>query len=366
MNKKLWVVYLTCGGGHKKAAEAIYHKLKSDFDVQLINLLDFSSKGAKKAYEKGYEFFITHLPFVWKVCFFVFKIKWLTGFYNLTSLFWYKFLFSRFISNLRDNNPGIIISTHFISSLLVSKLKSDSEKFKFITCITDFEVYPLWVNKNTDYYMVANNFTRDYLINQFGVALEMIWVTGIPLREGFMKDLSADICQKYLKPKGLFTMLVFTSYFAKGPIQEIVDKFHKKCGLFVVYGKDYDLKAFIDSKQKEALFLKGFESVEEMWEIMYLSDLIVTKPGGLTVSECLWLKKPMLFIYAIYGQETGNANFVLNQGLGVFPKKDKVIDQISQIIDKKNILADFELKFSDYHKNNPLEDFKNKILDIIK
>jgi processive 1,2-diacylglycerol beta-glucosyltransferase len=52
----------------------------------------------------------------------------------------------------------------------------------------------------------------------------------------------------------------------------------------------------------------------EMHKLMAAADLVVTKPGGLTVSECVALGKPMLLISPIPGQEEHNAGFLMEEG----------------------------------------------------
>jgi processive 1,2-diacylglycerol beta-glucosyltransferase len=63
------------------------------------------------------------------------------------------------------------------------------------------------------------------------------------------------------------------------------------------------------------LFPLGFTTTIE--RVMACADLAVTKPGGLTVSECLAVGLPMVLISPIPGQEERNADYLLEQGVAV-------------------------------------------------
>jgi processive 1,2-diacylglycerol beta-glucosyltransferase len=54
-----------------------------------------------------------------------------------------------------------------------------------------------------------------------------------------------------------------------------------------------------------------------MDELMAISDLLITKPGGITVSESMARGVPMIFIEPIPGQEEANADYLIEQGAGV-------------------------------------------------
>ena len=56
----------------------------------------------------------------------------------------------------------------------------------------------------------------------------------------------------------------------------------------------------------------GFTKTIE--RVMSASDLCITKPGGLSTSECLAIGLPMLLISPIPGQEERNAQYLLEQG----------------------------------------------------
>ena len=83
---------------------------------------------------------------------------------------------------------------------------------------------------------------------------------------------------------------------------------------------------------------------------MQLSDLIVTKAGGLSVYECIAIQKPIVFMHSIYGQETHNVEFVLRNGLGFNPKTpQELISIIHKILDNPDTLNRIHDNFRKIH-----------------
>jgi processive 1,2-diacylglycerol beta-glucosyltransferase len=86
----------------------------------------------------------------------------------------------------------------------------------------------------------------------------------------------------------------------------------------VVCGNNAELRKDLEIKQRSEPRLKRvFGFVDFMDELMAVSDLLITKPGGITVSESIAMGVPMIFIEPIPGQEEANADYLVEQGAGV-------------------------------------------------
>jgi len=57
-----------------------------------------------------------------------------------------------------------------------------------------------------------------------------------------------------------------------------------------------------------------FGYVQQVHELMAVSDLLISKPGGLTTSEAVSLGLPMLLYRTLPGQEQDNAEYLVNAG----------------------------------------------------
>lgn len=326
---KILIIHASAGQGHKRAAEAIFESIKqnSSHSVSIIDSLDFTNPLFKFIYIKGYAFLVTHFPFVWR---FFYRItdnpasKFVNPFFgffnkNLNSL--------RLKSYLNNENPDLIISTHFFFNEFVSEFKNKGIiKSRFICVITDFLVHYYWVSEAVDIYVVACQKTKEQLLN-FGIPEEKIKIFGIPVDMKFQQELDKSSLQKKfsLEPEK-FTLLVVTGAFGFKSIEEVVNLLKNDVQLLIICGNNKKLFKKLSALKNNGN-LKVFGFVNNMHELMTAADLIITKPGGLTISEAVVKKLPMIFISPIPGQETNNARFFEDQGLGFN------VERISQIKD---------------------------------
>jgi len=109
--------------------------------------------------------------------------------------------------------------------------------------------------------------------------------------------------------------------------------------------------------------VKVLSYTNEVPELMSISDLVVTKPGGLTTTESLASGLPMILINPIPGQEEENAEFLENSGVAVWLKKDSNFDSIiSELLSNKNKLHQMKLNTKILAKKNSTRDICNIIL----
>jgi len=333
---KILTVYASAGAGHEKCAKAIHEHLKATFpdaQCETVDILDKANFLFRFTYRSGYGFMIRHSVWLWA---FIFK---LTGFKPLRILSrsvagfldWVNTpVFRRF---LKRENPDYIVSTHFLPPEIAGGLKrSKSITSKLFTVITDFGVHPFWIESSTDLYIVASGFTKQALIEQ-GVPEGNIQDSGIPVRTEFLKKHDrAYLCKKLGIEDTKFTVLVMTGSFGIGPIREITEMIHGDVQLLVVCAMNKKLYGQLKAKDFPGVKVYGF--VDNSDELMAVSDLIITKPGGLSVSEILNTGLVPVFISSIPGQEEENISVLLKAGIGFAPENTEEIKSI--VLDLKN------------------------------
>lgn len=357
--KKIWIGFLTCGSGHKKAAEAVYNAFRKGQGSYLFNLLGFSNPLTKSLYEEGYRVLVSFVPFLWRVAFVLSKNQVI----NRVILVYHRLVFRSFVERIREENPDFIITTHFFISQLVSYLKRRGHiQTRLITVITDFGVHPLWINKPTDFYIVAHQKVKKELQCNFKVKEGRIKPFGIPLREEFYKGGAEELKSKYKLPPDLFSVFLFSSSTGMGPLKKIIKFLYKRCALFIIYGQNRNIRDFLKDL-KQSVFIKGFQYKEEVWELMELSNVVVTKAGGLSISECIAMKKPAIVMHCIYGQEFYNVNFLTEQGLGFYPKNvSELIGIINKMLKDQNFLEKIKDNFKGLQVLNSPEEIKKLVL----
>ncbi len=314
---KIIIAYASAGAGHFKAAQAIYNHLKLDKDlsVTLVDVLDESIPSFGDFYRNGYDFIVKYFPSFWAVCFFVTHTKVLRPIANRIRLAINRINTKKFLRFLIEVDPDYILSTHFLSSEIAAYLKKKNRiHSKLFTIITDFGVHSFWVAEGTDRYFAACDFTKAELIEE-GVAPEDVYTAGIPIDTKFSQAISKKAtCAKLGFDENRFTVLVMTGSFGIGPLEEIVDLLHKDVQILVVCAKNKRLYSRL--KNKNYPTVKIFAFVDNAEELMAVSDVIITKAGGLTISELLVQEIAPVFICPIPGQEKKNIRVLASYGIG--------------------------------------------------
>ena len=362
---KIFIIYASAGSGHAKAAEAIYDYLKDKpgINVELIDVLSQANSFFGRAYTGLYSFTIRYLRWLWSFCY------WVTSLYPL-SIFFRKINSALDLLNTRSlarkllqDNPDLVIATHFLPPEIVSYLKKTGQiNSALITFITDFGAHPYWISEGVDFYFVPSELARRQLLLE-GVADKRIKVTGIPVAAKFFKDFDkVSLRNKFGLTQGGFVVLIVSGSFGIGPIEKIVDLLHNDLEILVVCAGNQRLYARLTAKNYPKA--KVFGVVNNMEELMGASDIILTKPGGLTVAELLVMELPPVFITAIPGQESQNIKFLISSGIG-FDARKLGVERIRGIIlklksDTQELKRQRE-KINKFKNNFSLEELNNVI-----
>jgi|CXWL01.1.fsa_nt_gi processive 1,2-diacylglycerol beta-glucosyltransferase len=314
---KILIIHATAGAGHKKAAEAIYHglKAKTPYEAVLVDALDYSNPIFKYSYPNFYAFVVSHMPWLWAFVFGVMDIPALQGIVRRVRRIYNTVNTQRLHKFLIQEQFDWIICTQFLSAEVSGYLKRTGQiKSKVMCVVTDFDVHRIWINEGVDFYTGACDYTRDKLL-ELGVPKERAFVTGIPTDPKFQKQWDVPSIRRQLGlDEQAITTLVATGSFGFGPIEELVDIL-KSYQLIVVCGHN---KALFDRLTKRALpHVKVCGLVSNMDELMAASDIMVTKPGGLSIAEALVKGLVLVFFSAIPGQETNNVKVLMKYNIGL-------------------------------------------------
>jgi processive 1,2-diacylglycerol beta-glucosyltransferase len=220
---------------------------------------------------------------------------------------------------LAEINPDHVICTHFLPAQLLSgKIARGSFDRPVWVQVTDFDVHALWIQPHVSGYFAASAEVA-WRMAERGIPSDRIRVTGIPIMPVFGERRERAVCAAEfgLDPHKT-TLLMMSGGAGVGGIEALAERLLHLEGdfqLVALAGKNEkllaDLKA-VAAKHPGRLFPMGFTRVIE--RIMAASDLAITKPGGLTTSECLAVGLPMVVVSPIPGQEERNADFLLENG----------------------------------------------------
>ena len=364
--KRVLITYATYGSGHKTVANYIYDYLTkySTYDIKIIDLMEYENTIgliSKKAFEQNFKSKIS--SFLFSIIYTIFDSKTATIPYKqiTKSIFNNKKLTDEIISF----NPDLLISTHFFGNITVGMLKKKKlTNCKIISIITDYRSHEMWLKdeKSIDAIIVSNDIVKNDLINH-KIKSEKIHAFGIPIKENFsnIKNIK-ELKQKYKVDNDKKTFLFFAggssgSSFSYKYFKKLVEE---KYNINIIYvcGKNEKLK----NKSKKLIQKNNYKNVHiigfsnEVNNLLSISDIVITKPGGLSITECLEMKKPMLLIPGNGGQEIYNAKFVCKNGYGMnCLTARQLIKNTEKIIKRKSLLFSMENKLKKYNNNKSIE-----------
>jgi processive 1,2-diacylglycerol beta-glucosyltransferase len=223
--------------------------------------------------------------------------------------------FARFVKQFA---PDAVLCTHYLPVELLGGLRKKwpGPPPLTVSIVTDFEAHALWMDPNVDLYCVAAEETKARLVAR-GAPAAQVLVTGIPISAKFSGPIDAALVRKELGLRDdLPILLVLSGGFGMGPVAQILaalDQLQRPFQTLVVAGRNDRLRRDLaSSDRRHPTRVLGF--VTNMHELMAVSDLLITKPGGLTTSEALALGKPLFILNPIPGQEAANSDFLLEHG----------------------------------------------------
>lgn len=372
---KIAVMHASAGAGHTKAAEAVSSALKNSnaqCEVCLVDSLDYTNSFFKWIYPKAYLFLIDKLPLVWGGLYYFCDIPIFSLIVNIMRWVFNTpntFNLKRFI---RDAHFDVIVSTHFLPSEIVAQMKREGKyKGKLITVVTDFGSHDFWINKGTDLYVVAHEDTRLDIISR-KIEKSAIRVLGIPIGKEFAQPLDRPgIAARLGIDARLFTVLIVSGGFGVGPILELTAQLGNadvSIQLIVVCGKNEKLHGDvlnISSKLKRPCKVYGFS--RNMHELMSVSDVIITKSGGITVSEALSFSLPMIIISPILGQETKNCNLLVKHQAAIrVDKAPEAKQEVCELFNDKLRLEGMKRNCKTIARPNSAMDIANLALESAK
>ena len=323
--KKLRVLVFSAGfgQGHLRAAEAIIEGIRiKEPSAEFVHLdfSDFLNKQISSIIKIIYGEIIKYIPKFWG------------RIYYKTSKVQPKSLSQRLLNQLGRNdflryiqifNPDFIVCTYPTVSSVLAQLRLDQIlQVPVITVITDYTVHSHWVHPGVDQYIVACAEVKASLVS-WGIKAQRIQVTGIPVSPKFEVEMDREQINAKL---GLVSdiptfLLMGGSYGVLKSAKRISKKLADSkvpVQTIIVCGKNEKLYHSLEeviAQARNPMVRLGF--VHNIEELMSVSDLIITKAGGLTVSEALTKHLPLVIYKPIPGQEDENAHLVQRLGAGI-------------------------------------------------
>jgi processive 1,2-diacylglycerol beta-glucosyltransferase len=315
--KKIFILYSTGDSGHYSAAQSLKTAFKKNYpslEIILVNTLAFISPTLKNFIHSLYIFFIKSSRKIYD------RLWGNQAFYrkaNPISKIFLALTYRKFKTYYDKHKPDAVICTQVVPCAVFSAIKRKyAGKLKLFAVITDYDIHPFWYIDNIDGFFIATEAIKEKLL-QRNIPADKIIASGIPIDPDFSKKLSeAEEAKRVFKDKKPNVLLMAGS-MGVGPLDQIardLDKLDIDFKLYIVCGRNKRLENKINKmslKFKHEVEVYGF--ISNIIELMSKSSLLITKPGGLTSSEALAMRLPMIIYSSVGGQESRNVDYLCSR-----------------------------------------------------
>lgn len=313
------------GMGHWSASQSLRLQLLNAFpqaEVDVEDFFEYAMPDASEAIYKGFSLLVTHGSGLYNI------------YYKATENAQTKakppleYLFQdRLAQLIWDRRPDVVIATHPLCAQLVSDYKAETgADLPLVTCITDLSTHSEWINDNTDCYLVGSPEIRDRLADK-GVDRDRVVVFGIPVKPQFKANARhGGGSERHL--------LIMGGGLGLLPKK---DKFYEELNALpnvkttIITGGNQKLYEKLVGKYGN-IDVVGY--TDRVYDYMAWADLMLSKPGGITLFETIFSELPILAWEPFLQQEINNARFLVRYQIGGIAHKEpeECIEAIRSLI----------------------------------
>lgn len=313
--KKILILTLSVGSGHVQASSVIRDALSDasgNVDIRTLDVVDVAAYWFPWVYVQPYWWMLRYRRDAW---------RWLyerrhQKRHRATAPHWvFRQGCAKVLREIRSFAPHLVVVTE-IGAAEIAALGKREGWFSapVLAVLTDFQAEPPWVQPEIDFYCVPADQAKMQLIN-WGISPNRILISGIPIDPCFALPFEkANLRQALgLRPQNP-TVLLMAGGMGMAPLDKITPEL-ALCGLpiqaIAVAGHDQGLHQRLQAMRgKLAMEFVTFGWTNRIPELMAAADLLITKPGGLTVSEALVSGLPMILTHPIPGPEERNIRYL--------------------------------------------------------
>ena len=366
--KKIMIFYGSYGGGHLSAANSIGECIKEnykDIDVQIVDCIKYVDRIINAISTAAYRGMAKKAPWAWKKVYYNSEKGTLAKISTASN----KIMARKLNKLLKEYTPDLIISTHPFSNQMCGYLKKKGKlDCKIATVLTDYQIHNQWIVNSDyiDYFFVSHKGMKEALIEK-NIPDFKIFVTGIPISKKFLSNFDKkEVFKSFELDSTKKTILFFAGGefgLGKSKTYQILDVLintFPNMQVVAVAGKNEKMKTTFEElveKTNSSNRVKVLSYTKKVPELMSISDLVITKPGGLTTTESLVSGLPIIVINPIPGQEEQNAEFIENNNLGIWLKKDDDIsNKLKTFLNSKDTLDEIKNNIADFAKKDSTKD----------
>jgi processive 1,2-diacylglycerol beta-glucosyltransferase len=325
------------GGGHRRVSHAVemaISDLDKDIKTQVIDLFEVLSPVVNNFNAYTYVTTMRKAPCLYG---WAYKLSYDLPLNNFINRMVSKTGLVKLEGLLKDFSPKATLSTYPTYGGMLSELKRRNLINLISTVvITDFVAHSQWIHPHVDQYFVPSDEVRYHLIKK-GISPKTIEITGIPISMDFLLPIERDeVFRKYGLMNDVPVILVMAGIFGmtRGVMEicETIKEIAMDVQAVVLCGNDKNLFSKLTDTFSDKGIIKPIFGQVEVYKLMNIASLLISKSGGITVSEALAKELPILIYKPLPGQEYHNAVFLAKTGTGIIVKNRSELKNILKIL----------------------------------
>jgi processive 1,2-diacylglycerol beta-glucosyltransferase len=364
---RILLLYASYGNGHLQVSSSLQECFKNN-GVAHVTMIDL--------FAEAYPLLNDFTKFLYKKSFTLFPHLYGWLYYktqkmqheSMISQWFHRFGIQKLEQIIANEKPDLIINT--FPMLAIAELKKRSKsKLPLYMVLTDYELHNRWIHKEINKFYVASKELKNQIV-RYGISQERIKVSGIPIKEAFIllsKDVKLSEKHRFIPDQEKETVLIMAgSYGSLLNLKQICEQLatNEKLQIIAVCGNNVSLLKEMEQAFKDHSRVILFGYYEHIHELMASASLVITKPGGITVSEAISLCLPMLLFRPVPGQERENAKYLVRKGAALISgNQNQLIEQIQTLLTDRMKLNKMRLCIKQLRKQNASETI---VMDIIQ
>jgi UDP-N-acetylglucosamine:LPS N-acetylglucosamine transferase len=352
MKKCIHIWFTKAGGGHESSAKtlkSLFEEYYPEYHIRLIDMYEMEPKWYQKVFEKSYPILVEKLPFVWKMLNLGWKLQW---FCQISITLLPKKAVSMWFTR---EKPMLVISTYYSLGEIHRSLNIHGES-KYITFVSDIftPMRPWFAFSQYDAIVFSNQAFQSGI--KHGVCEKNIHQFGLLVNPKFLVKPQLGLITKFRTTLNLNFESKTIMILGGGEglpngarvLSELL-KLTSSLNIIVVCGRNSKFQNQCETLNTSIahchnVHIYGF--INTIYELMSVSDLIITKAGPGAILEAAALGKYILMSYAIPPQELGNVDFVVEKGLGEYiPNAKLIVARLKQILTQLPLIIQHQVHF---------------------
>lgn len=364
--KKVLILSCGTGGGHNSAAKAIQEEfsnqgIQADFSEYLdivnprlkdtVNNLYLSSTSKEgKVFKHVY-----HLGEMYE------KTKLKSPVYAINSL-----SKKKLYEYIKENGYNYIITTHVFAAQALTAIKKEND-IRFMSIATDYVCIPFFEETNADYTVIPHKDLEENFINK-GFKEERLLPIGIPVAPRYSEKYDKTQCKKELGlDENKQYVLILNGSMGFGNVEGILERLTseiKDVVFIVACGNNKKLLKVLEEKYCENGKVISLPFTNVLNKYMASSEVVLTKPGGLTTTEIATIRKPLIHIMPIPGCENYNATFFADRRMSIkCDNIEEVVSATKEVLKNKDLQKEMIENQEKYVNSNACEQIVNIVVE---